>query len=399
MVEDPETLRWVAERFKESPVIGVDTESDSFYSYQEKVCLIQFSDAHTDYIVDPLAVPDLSPLAPMFADPNIVKVFHGADYDVVCLKRDFGFEIRNLFDTMIAAQLLAAPRLGLADLIGGAFGHKIDKQYQRYDWASRPLLPEHLDYARGDTHWLLAIRELLIRRLKKTGRLAHLEEECAILEQREWTQPGFDEDGYLRIKTASKLDDTGKRILKRLHIMRDGHARRMDRPSFKVLSDSILVDVARLRPTSLDALDDLFDRKQAMKKRFGHEMVDAVVKGLEDDFPIPKSQRVERSGPEPRVPGRVSDRVFEALKTWRNELCAKRTDLLPIGVAANGTLKQIAQACPRTLDELRELPEVRTWQAEWFGEPILKVVAANAKVEDAEEEEEAPRRRRPRRRS
>ena len=144
MVEDFETMAKVAEKLCCSPVIGIDTESDSFYHYREKVCLIQFSDAENDYIVDPLVIEDLSPLASVISDPNVVKVLHGADYDVVCLRRDFGFQFKNVFDTLIAAQLIGLPRFGLSDLVETYFGYAMDKSFQRYNWSKRPLLDEHL---------------------------------------------------------------------------------------------------------------------------------------------------------------------------------------------------------------------------------------------------------------
>ena len=99
IVDTQEKLVELADQLSKAPVIGVDTESDSFHHYQEKVCLIQFSDLENDFILDPLQVDDMSPLAPIFANPDIVKVLHGADYDVVCLRRDFGFVFKNLFDT------------------------------------------------------------------------------------------------------------------------------------------------------------------------------------------------------------------------------------------------------------------------------------------------------------
>ena len=148
-VDTPELLAEMVSELQDATVIGVDTESDSFHHYKEKVCLIQFSDHKRDYIVDPLRVPDLESLAPFFSDPDVVKIFHGADYDIVCLNRDFGFTFKNIFDTMIAAQMAGMPRIGLADLIDRYFGITIDKQYQRHDWARRPLQDEHIQYARG----------------------------------------------------------------------------------------------------------------------------------------------------------------------------------------------------------------------------------------------------------
>jgi ribonuclease D len=186
MVEDTEALEDMVRTLEKAPVIGIDTESDSSYSYQEKVCLIQLSNRDTDWIVDPLKVKDLSALGPLLSNPDIVKVLHGADYDIVCLKRDFGFEFRNLYDTLIAAQLLGMERIGLADLIERYFGIELDKQYQRHNWALRPLRPEHLDYARGDTHWMVAVHWLTSRKLRQVGRMRHMREECRLLEQREW---------------------------------------------------------------------------------------------------------------------------------------------------------------------------------------------------------------------
>src|SRR5436190_1801565 len=105
----------------QAPRVAIDLESDSFYSYHHKICLIQISDERHDYIVDPLAVRDISPLGPVLRDPKIEKVFHAAEYDIQCLKRDYGFEINGLFDTMAASRILGSKELGLASLIGKYF--------------------------------------------------------------------------------------------------------------------------------------------------------------------------------------------------------------------------------------------------------------------------------------
>ena len=375
MIEDAESLNTLAETLSAAKVIGIDTESDSFYSYREKVCLIQISDLHADYIVDPLRVSDLSPLAPALADPSIVKILHGADYDVVCLKRDFDFHIRGLFDTLIAAQMLGMPRIGLADLIQRFFGHEIDKQYQRHDWSRRPLLPEHLDYARGDTHFLLALRELMTRKLKDAGRMRHMREECVLQERREWVPRPFNPDGYLRMKKSETLDDTGKRILKRLYHYRDDTAKSLNRPVFKVIPDQVLVQIAREKPTTVDALHRLFSSKSAMKRRHGSALVKAVVEGTEDTFKIPRAKQNKKKakGPRPRLTGRSAERALQHLKAWRNKLVASK-GLTPFTVASNGTLKSIASQRPRTLEELSAVSEVRAWQVQDFGDQILKIL-------------------------
>lgn len=377
MVEDRKTLDEVVERLSRAPVIGVDTESDSFYSYQEKVCLVQISDLEADYVIDPLLIEDLSPLAPIMADRGIPKVLHGADYDVVCLKRDFGFQIHNIFDTLVAAQLLGMQRVGLADLILRYFGIELDKQYQRHDWSARPLLPEHLEYARGDTHFLPALREIMSRSLRQLGRMRHLKEECRILEKRQWMGRPFDPDGYLNIKKANTLDDTGKRVLRRLYLYRDAAAREMDRPTFKVMPDQVLVRMAEERPTTLAELDRLFPGMSAMKRRHGRHLIESVIEGLKDDFQIPKPQkrtRARRTGPRARLTGRLQERVLLELKNWRNRRVEETEGLTPYLVASNTTLKAIAARRPLDKDELREIPDVRSWQVDEFGDEILDLL-------------------------
>jgi ribonuclease D len=402
-VDTPRRLQDMADALRDATVVGVDTESDSFHHYQEKVCLIQFSDHRRDYIVDPLAVPDLSPLGPMFADRDVVKIFHGADYDIVCMKRDFGFDIHNIFDTMLGAQMAGFPKFGLADLIEGFFGHHIDKQYQRHDWARRPLLDEHIQYARGDTHFLLAIREILTYRLRRVGRLAHLEEECELLEAREWTPRLADPAQWMRTKGSTHLDPTSMRVLRALWHFRDEEARKSDRPAFKVLPDPVLVKVAEEQPLSEDALERLFPGKAPMKKRYGRGLLKAVTDGLSDNapLPVPKAPKAAKpSGPETRLRGKVMERALGALKQWRNDVVSHNKMFSPLTTASNSVLKEIARCRPTTIDELRATPEVRKWQVETFGPAILAVLDEEVPwplPETDEDEDDAPAKRRRRR--
>lgn len=113
---------------------------------------MQFSTPKADYLLDPLALRDLSLLAPIFANPNIEKVFHAAEYDLICLRRDFKLTFANLFDTMQAARVLGYPAVGLDRLLGEKFNIKMDKRHQKANWAARPLTQDQIHYARLDTH-------------------------------------------------------------------------------------------------------------------------------------------------------------------------------------------------------------------------------------------------------
>ncbi len=380
-VEDADTLREVVDKLQQSPVIGIDTESDSSYAYQERVCLIQVSDLTADYIIDPVVFDDLGALGPLLADPSVVKVLHGADYDIVCLHRDYGFEIRGLFDTLVAAQLLGLDRIGLADLIERFFGIQLDKAYQRHNWRLRPLEHEHVEYARGDTHFLIALREIMHPRLRRAGRLRHLDEECRILEKRRWTTRPFDPDGWVDIKRAGELDEDGMRVLRKLYVYRDRQARKMDRPVYKVIPDRVLLSLAEQRPQTAGALDAMFRRKSALRRRHGAALLKAIQEGLEDDQPLPKSRsskKPARAAPKTklraRLRGRQAERVMASLKQWRNDLIDSDPSLTPYTVASNATLKWIASMRPHSIEELKQVPEVRRWQVRDFGEEILELL-------------------------
>jgi ribonuclease D len=375
MVEDDAALIELSKRLAKADIIGIDTEGDSFYHYRERVCLIQFSDADTDYIVDPLTIDDLSPLADILSNPKIVKVLHGGDYDIVCLRRDFGFQLHGVFDTLIAAQLIGVPRFGLGDLVESNFQYSMDKVYQRHNWSKRPLLEEHLTYARGDTHFLIRLREILLAQVEEIGRVSHLEEECRLLEKRTWQGREFDPNGFLKVKGANKLSDPDLRILKRLYVYRDEQAREMDRPPFKVFPDKIMLEIATRHPKTEREFERMFQRQRAMRRRYGKAMVVAVNEGLKDDFKIPNPTRTTKSITyERRLRGRAADRVFQALKQWRNSKIESAEQYTSYTVASNAVLKCIAEVRPFDKEELENVPNLRNWQLVEFGQEILDVL-------------------------
>jgi ribonuclease D len=371
LVDTDEALADAVEAMRELPAIAVDLEADSFHHYREKVCLIQVSIPGTDYVIDTLAVSGLEPLAALLTDPEQIKVLHGADYDVVSLKRDYGIAIRGMFDTMIAAQFLDLPKLGLADLLCGTFGVEIDKKYQRHDWARRPLLPEHLEYARGDTHWLLAMREVMHYRLERAGWVQAVQEECRMLEQREWQGRTPDPGDFLRVKGATGLDQAGNQVLRALYDYREQQAKGMDRPVFKVIPDRVLAAVARRKPTDLDALGSLIRKSSALMRQHGPSLVKAVVVGLDDDRPIPsaapaRKRSTGRAGP-------ANAHVVEQLKTWRSRR-VKQDHLPPAIIGANALLREVARVRPQSLEQLEQVSDLRRWQIERYGPELVRAV-------------------------
>lgn len=373
IVADQQTLEEVARSLLDQPALAVDTEADSLHHYQEKVCLIQISDPTRDIIVDPLQLSDLSPLAEVFSNPAQVKVFHGADYDVVSLKRDFGFETRNIFDTMLASQFLGFERIGLADLINRFFGIEIDKRYQRHDWAQRPLLEEHLDYARGDTHWLLALREVLSYKLEKVGRLEHVLEECSFVEGRQWSGRGIDPSvDFLRVKGTAGLSETSMKVLRALVTYRNDSARELDRPAFKVIPDDRLVALAAELPQTPEALNHIVRPGTPLHRRHADGLLHAVLKGISDETPLPARNRASPTARLPVAEG-GGERLLGPLKAWRNEVVTHQ-GFSPAVVANNTVLKEIARLAPTTLEALAQVPGIRSWQLRDFGPQIVELI-------------------------
>ena len=352
-------------------VIAVDLEADSMHCYKEKVCLLQFSTPERTVLVDPLDVGDLSSLAPVLADPEVRKIFHAADYDIRCLNRDFGFAICGLFDTMTACQFLGEEKVGLADVLGKYFGVVLDKQYQRADWAARPLTEGMIRYAAEDTRHLHRLARLLEEKLAVKGRLEWVAEEFALLEQVRFQE----QEGplFLRAKGAAVLDRRQLAVLEALLQWRDQEARRRDSPLFKVLGNKTLLELAGTMPRTLSGLTAVEGISPRLADRCGKGLLGAIAAGLtvpESDLPVyPRGER--------RVRDAAVDRRLAVLKEWRKEAAAEM-EMDPGIVINNALLEEIARRRPTSSAALEGIPGMKNWQARVLGERILEAVTTDA---------------------
>ncbi len=246
LIDDQQGWQRVAAELASEPMLALDTESNSLHTYQERVCLIQIATARGVFLLDPLAVTDLSALGSLLANPSISKVFHGSDYDVRCLHRDYGFTVSSLFDTEIAARFLGRSRTNLSSLLESFLGVGIPKSraLQTSDWARRPLSPLALEYAASDVRYLPELASDLQRHLVKARRLDWVMEECRRAEQVRHAPAEPPEAVMLRIKGTSRLGSRGLAVLKELFLFREEEARRMDCPPFRVLTNEALLILA-----------------------------------------------------------------------------------------------------------------------------------------------------------
>jgi ribonuclease D len=252
LVADPAGVEALADELRGQSRVALDTESNSFHAYKERVCLIQLSVPGRDWIVDPLAT-GVEPLGRVLCDGR-ETVLHGADYDVRCLKRDFGWELPNLFDTMVAARRLGVVGLGLSALVEARFGVRLSKAHQRSDWGRRPLSADQLAYAALDTHFLLALGEGLAAELEQRGLAAEARADFKRIASVRPHERVFDPEGWRRLKGARALEPAAQRVLRALWIAREERAEALGRPPFKVLGEHAMMEIAKRRPDGVDAL-------------------------------------------------------------------------------------------------------------------------------------------------
>ncbi len=356
----------------ESRSIALDTEGASFHRFVDRIYLLQLSTRERTAIIDPIPIGKPPRLGSLLEDPAIEIVFHDADYDLRLLQQDYKWQVRNIFDTRVAAQLLGLRAFGLAALLERYFGVKLDKKHQRADWSMRPLTQGMLDYAAQDTIHLLELRDRLERELERAGRLDWAREEFTLLEGTRWADENHAE-AFLRIKGARDLTRRELAVLRELVQWRDGVARLLDRATFRIVGNEQLLEIARRQPSSIEQLTNIKGVSRGMIEARGREMTDAVVAGLavaENALPkFPKGPRWDR---DPDFDTRVA-----ALKTVR-DAAAARLDLDPGVLCARDRLEAVARKKPRSREELEEVRELRAWQRGVLGDDFLKALPAAA---------------------
>jgi ribonuclease D len=274
LVADAPALEALVRRVAAEAVLAIDTESNSFHVYRERICLVQISTRAEDFIVDPLAV-DVAPLRALFCDGR-ETVLHGADYDVRCMKREWGWRLPRLFDTMAAARRLGRTGLGLSALVESHFGVRLSKANQRSDWGRRPLTREQIAYAALDTRYLLPLHDLLAGELTARGALDEARREFDRIAAVEPRERVFDREGWRRLKGARDLDAAGREVLRALWLAREEAARGSDRPPFKVMAEQAMVEVARVRPRGAEALGRVPGVTPSVLRRLGDAMIAAI---------------------------------------------------------------------------------------------------------------------------
>jgi ribonuclease D len=330
--------RWMSS-LAGSKLIGLDTEGASFHRFVDRIYLLQVSTRDRSAVIDPLPIGRPAELGSLLEDPTVEIVFHDADYDLRLLQQDYGWQIRNVFDTRVAAQLMGIRAFGLAALLERFFGLKLDKKHQRADWSMRPLTRDMLDYAALDTMYLPDLRDRLKDALEQAGRWSWAREEFTRLEATRWS-PDDEGMAFLKMKGARDLNRHELAILRELVAWRDMVAAEQDRATFRILGNEPLFEIIKSLPADKTALGAIKGMPRGILDSRGPAILAAVERG--------------RAVPE-----------------------------------------AVARANPSTLDEFARIPELRRWQVDVLAPGFLEALKRHSsskapKAPVAEAEDRSP---------
>lgn len=348
--------------------LALDTERNGRFAYRERICLIQIADERQTYLLDPLAVGDLSALGGLLADGGIVKVLHGCEEDIRFFDRDFGFAVGNLFDTGLAARLLGVKRPNLGAVLEKFCRVEIpkDRRLQVSHWGLRPLSGPALDYAASDVHHLLPLADELEYRLAKRGRMGWAREECERIAGLRHPPDEPLETAFRRVKGWEGLDARRATLLQELYAFRDGKACVWDVPPTVAASNDDLLALAQSGGAPERRVGGM------LASRCYGELMEAVARGLSRPA-LALPARAERSSG-PWTAGQR--RRLKLLKDWRAEL-GRELDLAVSHIWPTASLERLALRAEGLEYELAGgNGEVRRWQAAEFGEGLTELVEA-----------------------
>jgi ribonuclease D len=363
LIDQPDQLAPLLAALDRVDEVALDTEADNMFHYRTRVCLLQFLVAGEIFLVDVLAPLPLGPLWEKLATKHLLM--HGSDFDIRLLADLCQFRPKSIFDTMLAAQLLNRPRIGLAALLEQHFGVVLDKDGQKANWSKRPITKDLLDYASLDVWHLPALRDILTRELAQLDRLDWLDQQCR--RQIESGMIGFpqDDENDWRIGKSERLRGRGLGVLHAVWHWRQDQARELDVPPFKVCNADMLLNIAYAAEDG-DSIEGIMGKVNLGKRhaRLAPGLAASLRQGFgRDPQTLPRRRRSDLA---PLNPAEIA--LQDRIKADRDRV-ALGLSLDPTLIASRSQLALIARD-PAKLDAIL-LP----WQADLLrAQPSLNPV-------------------------
>jgi ribonuclease D len=356
--------------------LGIDTEFMSEGRYRALLCLVQVAvddpqapEGTRIILIDALGEADVSPLAELVADPSVEVILHAGRQDVAILRRVWGTELTNIFDTQLAAGFAGgSAQSGYGNLLGSVLGRRVGKTASYTRWDARPLTAEQLSYAAEDVAHLLELADELQRRLAANHRLEWAREECRRLESA--TDERDPETAWERLPRIGQLDPRSRAVARALAAWRERTASELDRPVGSIVADPALVELAKRRPSTTAGLEQIRGLHPPTIKRRGEAILEAIECGREAP-PIPRDEARGRSEPgdAPLIAlaeALLRARALEAGLAY--ELIASRAELeLIVGAARRG-------------DPEPDLRTLNGWRRELVGDDLSDLLAGRSAV-------------------
>jgi len=376
VIATQDELDELLERVAREPELAIDCEMDAMYAYRTRLCLVQVGWPGGEALIDALVPLDRTRLGALFADPAVLKVFHGGENDVGLMRGHWGFEFASIFDTMAASQVLGLDGCGLQAALLRHFDVHVSKKYQKADWRLRPLPPEQAEYAKMDVRYLLPLRRILADGLAQLRRDEEAESEFRRIGRARVEDKPFDPESWVRIKGARELPPDRRATLRALHVVRDDIAREMDRAPYRVMNEGYRVELALRQPGALAALRRAVPLGRHLRPEHLERLLAAIDEGRQvTDLPLPRGARPapgERWGSGPMPPEQLA--LYDALRAWRGRRAEAR-GVEVARVATNALLSAIARAQPLTREALAAVDGMEDWRLREYGDELLAVLA------------------------
>lgn len=368
LIEQDRDLFEIASWLGSCKRIAVDTESNSLYAYFEKVCLVQFSAGGRHVLLDPILLESLEPLRQVFADPAIEKIFHAGEYDILSMKRDFNFDFANIFDTMIAAKILGRKEIGLCTLLESEFGITLNKKYQKANWGKRPINEEMIRYGAGDTMYLHRLRDRLSAELSERNLMPLAQEDFRHLCETPCGSNRPMEAVWWRVaKFPQDLTHKDALRLQSLVTWRELIAERENTPTYRVIRNDVLTDLATQHPKSMEELRQFPGLSDRLVRKHGKSLLRQLLQK-------PENEELTRPSSSP-LPDQAIMIRRQVLRDWRRDAGLSR-DVPSDVILPKELMKRIIVRGAGSQAELNELMSDYPVRRELYGEEIFAVLSA-----------------------